>query len=104
MRAFFQYRCVTIAQHNVVCGKCDAVLKNRTKDVNKGIFFEFGAWDGRHSSNTFVLVERCDFNAIYIEADKNKFKQLLKTAKQFPKIVPINLAVGRNESSANSLD
>ena len=65
---------------------------------------EFGAWDGRHSSNTFVLVERCDFNAIYIEGDKNKFKHLLKTAKQFPKIIPINLVVERNELSINSLD
>ena len=37
---------------------------------------EFGAWDGKHSSNTFALVEKYNFNAVYIESDKHKFKNM----------------------------
>ena len=60
---------------------------------------EFGAWDGKHSSNTFALVEKYNFNAVYIESDKHKFKNLLKTA-----IIPINLKVEKHKSNNNSLD
>ncbi len=65
---------------------------------------EFGAWDGIHSSNTFALVENYNFNAVYIESNKNKFKQLLKTVEKFPKIIPFNLTVDKHSSSQNSLD
>ena len=34
---------------------------------------EFGAWDGKHLSNTFALVER-GWNAVYIEGDEIKFQ------------------------------
>ena len=65
---------------------------------------EFGAWDGKHSSNTFALVEKYNFNAVYIESDKHKFKNLLKTAEKFPAIIPINLKVEKHKSNNNSLD
>ena len=32
-------------------------------------------------SNTFALVERNNWNAIYIEGDKTKYNDLLKTAQ-----------------------
>src|SRR5262249_36739833 len=32
-------------------------------------FVEFGAWDGRHLSNTFFLAERRAFGGLLIEAD-----------------------------------
>jgi len=57
-----------------------------------------------NSSNTFALVEKYNYNAIYIEENEIKFKQLLQTAKKFPKIIPIHSTVARFKSSQNSLD
>ena len=37
---------------------------------------EFGAWDGIHYSNSFALVERHNWNAVYIEGDKKKYNDL----------------------------
>ncbi len=65
---------------------------------------EFGAWDGKYFSNTFALVERCSFNAVYIEGEKNRFQDLLSTVKAYPKIMPICAYVDGQSSSANSLD
>lgn len=64
---------------------------------------EFGAWDGKHLSNTFYLVEQ-GWNAVYIEADKEKYQDLLKTVEQFPNISPINALVGYEEGDENNLD
>jgi hypothetical protein len=50
---------------------------------------EFGAWDGVHLSNTFALVESHGASAVYIEGDKNKFRQLLETTKRHPSITPV---------------
>ena len=63
---------------------------------------EFGAWDGKHLSNTFHLVEQ-GWNAVYIEGDKEKYQDLLETVKQYPKIKPINAMVGFEESDSNNL-
>jgi len=65
---------------------------------------EFGAWDGKNSSNTFYLVKKNGFNAIYIESNKNKFKELEKTQKKYSKITAINDEVEKDISSAKSLD
>jgi hypothetical protein len=59
---------------------------------------EFGAWDGKHLSNTFNLVENYDYNAIYIEPDDEKFLDLLKTCKEHGKILPINKMVDSNKN------
>ena len=64
---------------------------------------EFGAWDGKHLSNTFHLVEQ-GWNADYIEGDKEKYQDLLETVKQYPKIKPINAMVGFEESDSNNLN
>ena len=64
---------------------------------------EFGAWDGKHLSNTFNLVKK-DWNAVYIEGDSEKYNDLLKTTESYPKIVPINAMVGFEESDTNKLD
>jgi len=53
-----------------------------------GTCCEFGAWDGKHLSNTFRLVKERQFKALYIEGDEEKYKELLKTAKEYPTIVP----------------
>ena len=64
---------------------------------------EFGAWDGRHLSNTFNLITK-GWNAVYIEGDKNRFKDLLNTVKKYPKIIPLNNFVSRQTNNENSLD
>ena len=53
---------------------------------------EVGAWDGVHLSNTFALMQS-RVNAIYIEGDKEKFRQLLQTAKEYPTIIPVEAFV-----------
>jgi hypothetical protein len=57
---------------------------------------EFGAWDGKHLSNTFNLVESENYNAVFIESDEIKFEDLLKTCETHKKIVPIKRLVDEN--------
>lgn len=64
---------------------------------------EFGAWDGKHLSNTFKLV-REKWHAVYIEGDTSKFEDLRKTCIEYPTIVAVNAMVSSEKSSANSLD
>lgn len=65
---------------------------------------EFGAWDGRHLSNTFSLVESKRFCAVYIEGDSDRFKDLVSTAAEFPRIVPIEAMISSESERSNSLD
>jgi hypothetical protein len=43
--------------------------------VKRGNFIEFGAWDGKHLSNCYKLVEE-GWSGIYIEADDKKYEDL----------------------------
>ncbi len=65
---------------------------------------EFGAWDGKHLSNTFALVKNHSFNAIYIEGNKNRYQELVNTATENPSIIPICAYVSRFPCEPNSLD
>lgn len=65
---------------------------------------EFGAWDGRHLSNTFSLVENSGFSAIYIEGNPKKYSELLKTSSLFPGIRPLQAMVIADKLNENSLD
>ena len=65
---------------------------------------EFGAWDGKYISNTFALVEKKNWNAIYIEGSKSRYKDLLVTAHKYKNITPINKFVEQKRSHGNSLD
>jgi len=64
---------------------------------------EYGAWDGKHLSNTFALVEK-GWKAVYIEGDSLKFKDLLATAERYPGIVPVEAFVARESGGASSLE
>lgn len=71
-------------------------------NINAGWLCEFGAWDGKHLSNTFNLVKK-GFNAVYIEGNKDRYKDLLETVKEYPNIIPINAFVDHHNTK-NSLD
>jgi hypothetical protein len=57
---------------------------------------EFGAWDGKRLSNTFNLVSSQGWRAIYIEGDQEKFRELQKTAAEFPNIIAVKAFVAAN--------
>jgi hypothetical protein len=70
--------------------------------INSGWCCEFGAWDGKHLSNTFNLVQK-GFNAVYIEGDKEKFKDLLCTCNEHKNIVPVNKYVDLEDNTLDSI-
>ena len=51
-------------------------ILNRLADNLDKTCCEFGAWDGMYLSNVYNLIENKDYKALFIEADKNKFKKL----------------------------
>ncbi|MBI4651564.1 hypothetical protein HY745_09840 [Candidatus Desantisbacteria bacterium] len=55
---------------------------------------EFGAWDGRHLSNTRNLIEKKNYNAIFIEGDKKRFDVLRMNYSQNKNVFAFNEFVG----------
>jgi hypothetical protein len=49
--------------------------------VESGYFVEFGAWDGRHLSNTRLLAER-GWSGLLIESDPARFRELERNTDQ----------------------
>jgi hypothetical protein len=56
----------------------------RRLGIKNGWFVEFGAWDGKHLSNTHNLVRHHGWQGVYIEGDPAKYESLLLTQKEFP--------------------
>jgi len=65
---------------------------------------EFGAWDGKHLSNTFLLVESQNWKGIFIEGDPRKFEDLKNTAMSFPSMLTVLCMVGGERGEGRSLD
>jgi len=84
----------------------DGIIEELLKrlDIKDGWVCEFGAWDGIRDSNTFNLIKNKNFSGVFIESDKDKFKDLLVTCHQYPKIIPINAFVNPDNYSKDSLD
>ncbi len=63
---------------------------------------EFGAWDGKHASNTYNLIANKNWQGVLIEADPDKYKELLQTFQGNAGAHCINAYV--NISGESSLD
>lgn len=55
---------------------------------------EFGAWDGKHVSNTYRLIEAQGFSAVMIEGPELRHRDLVATFKDNPRVVPLRAFVG----------
>jgi hypothetical protein len=64
----------------------------------RGWCVEFGAWDGRHLSNTYNLIANRGFYAVMIEGSAKRFRDLEAAFKGNPKVYPLNAFVGFTES------
>lgn len=54
---------------------------------------EFGAWDGKHLSNTHFIISQKGWSGVLIEADQHKFKALRQTYLENNKVFCINKMV-----------
>jgi hypothetical protein len=52
--------------------------------ITTGWFVEFGAWDGKHLSNTYNLLSNHDWRGVHIEGNEERYQQLLLTKASFP--------------------
>ena len=81
------------------------LLKRTGLNKNKNKWCcEFGAWDGKHGSNTYNLLERNNFKAVYIEGDKLRFKKLKKLSLKIKDLYLFNKYVSHKNNSKNKLD
>jgi hypothetical protein len=81
-------------------GIIEEILK-RT-GLSAGTCVEFGAWDGKHLSNTYNLVQQ-GWKSVYIEGDPEKFQDLLKTQHEYPNRIQAVCAFV-NHRGENTLD
>lgn len=74
----------------------DGVLEKILEVLEEGVGWcvEFGAWDGRHLSNTCALIEEKGFSAVLIEGSEERFADLEESFKHNEKVTPINAFVG----------
>lgn len=63
---------------------------------------EFGAWDGKHLSNTYPFIKDYGWHAVLIESDPNQFRKLVRTWQGTSKVTAVNQMVGW--SAEDSLD
>ena len=77
-------------------GIIDYIFKNI--NLKKGIFVEFGAWDGIKNSNCRKLFEE-GWSGIFIEADEQKYKELKNNYKKYSQICCLNNSVGLNDGN-----
>lgn len=86
--------------------QCRCKKQSRRKILSKprGMVVEFGAWDGIYISNTYQLWAHENFNALLIESDFKRYKQLYKFSKKFGNIEPIRAAVSPDPAHENSME
>ena len=67
----------------------------KKKNVESGVFIEFGAWDGVHLSNCKLLADN-NWSGFFVEGDFHRFQQCQKNYKDKNKIKVINKFIDEN--------
>ena len=67
--------------------------------ISPGFCIEFGAWDGRHLSNTWNLWAHNGWSALLIEADATRYKSLTQQTAGFP-VTTLCAMVGTDSESS----
>lgn len=83
----------------------DGIIEEILRRIDKespGTCVEFGAWDGKHMSNTYNLWHNKGWSAILIEGDKKRFLDLKEATAKYPKVIAHLAFV--EETGINSLD
>lgn len=73
-----------------------------SKDINKGFFLEFGAWDGKYLSNCRFFYEK-GWKGLFIEGNKDRFVDLQKNYDKDKNIILLNLFVDKEENSLDKI-
>jgi len=65
---------------------------------------EFGAWDGKHLSNSWNLWSNCGWNAMLIEGDEIRFTELLRATASNGSVTPVKrFVVSEGKDSLNEI-
>jgi len=64
-------------------GMLEAIF--RELGIEKGVFVEFGAWDGKRYSNTWRLAAN-GWSGLYIEGDSARASECIKNTREFPEV------------------
>jgi hypothetical protein len=67
---------------NVTSQRGEDGILSKTLEVlpeRNGWCIEFGAWDGKHFSNTYNLIAAKEYRGVFIEADRERFEDLRRT-------------------------
>lgn len=78
------------------------ILRRLGADIPK-YCVEFGAWDGKHLSNTWSLVNQEGWSVCYVEADRKRFLDLRRSHAENPRVTSINAYVTDNGTPKTSL-
>lgn len=82
-------------------GIIEEILK-RIGTGSTGTCVEFGAWDGKHMSNTYNLWHNKGWSAVLIEGDSKRATDLKDAIREYSKVTPYRAFV--EETGVNSLD
>ena len=84
-------------------GIISEIIRTIGKDMPK-YCVEFGAWDGKHLSNTWDLVNRFGWGVCYIEANRKRYLDLKKSNDDNPRVTAINAYVSDNTILGTTLE
>ncbi len=75
-----------------------------TLDLKKGWCVEFGAWDGKHLSNTRALITEKQWSAVLVEGDPVRFRSLKDQYHGDKDVYVVCAFVGYAAEDPNTLD
>jgi hypothetical protein len=76
----------------------------RRLNIDRGLAFECGAWDGMHLSNTYALsLGSPGFKVIAVEGDRDRYADLLRTADRNSNIIPVNAWLSKDEDTIGDI-